>query len=122
MAGIGIEDGKAGPALGLTEMSRERRKRGYPRRTAVYQAYGTAGRLLYVGKSWDLERRLADHRRYTSWWHEVEHVEREWFDNQWLAEDAETFLVRTADPVHNIQCRGGPWQRNPTREPCHAAH
>jgi excinuclease UvrABC nuclease subunit len=88
----------------------------------VYQAFGAEDRLLYVGKSWDLKRRLEDHRRYTSWWHEVERVEHEWFDNQWIAADIETYLIRTADPVHNIQCRGGRLQRNPTRGPQDATH
>jgi hypothetical protein len=84
-------------------MSRQRRRRGLPRRTAVYQAFGAGDRLLYVGKSWDLERRLDDHRTKAGE-----------YDNQWIAADVETFLIRTADPVHNIQCRGGPLQRNPT--------
>ncbi|HEX3957746.1 MAG TPA: hypothetical protein VHZ03_14105 [Trebonia sp.] len=99
----------------LTALSRQRKRRGEPRRTAVYQAYGEAERLLYVGKSWDLECRLDDHRRYTSWWHEVRRVDCEWLADQWIAADIETFLIRTADPVYNIQCRGGPLQRNATR-------
>jgi hypothetical protein len=101
--------------LSITEMARQQKRRGEPRRTAVYQARGGSALLLYVGKSWDLERRLGDHRRYTPWWHEVQDVEHEWFDDQWIAADVETFLIRTANPVHNIQGRGGRWQRNPTR-------
>ena len=100
--------------MGLTEMARQRPRRGYPRRTAVYKAYGAADRFLYAGMSADPERRLGEHRRYTSWWHEVHRVDVEWFTDQWIAAEVETFLVRTAGPAHNIQCRGGPWQRNPT--------
>lgn len=97
--------------MGLTEMSRRRRRRGLPLRTAVYRFYGADGALLYVGMSENPAARMDDHHA-KPWWPQVCRRELEWFDNQWLAADEETALIRTAKPNYNIQCRGGPWQRN----------
>jgi hypothetical protein len=120
MPAIQDESQTARHQSGLTGISRQRKRRGEARRTAVYQAFGQNSRLLYVGMSCDPERRLGEHRRYSPWWPEVVRVDEEWFDNQWIAADVKTYLVRTSDPVYNIQCRGGPWQCNRTRGP-HAA-
>jgi prevent-host-death family protein len=70
-------------------------------RTAVYRLYDEAGRLLYIGISYQPEVRFEQHSELKSWWADVARREIEWFDDRPTAAAAEALAIRTEDPEYN---------------------
>src|SRR5699024_9013718 len=81
------------PAHGLLTVQRSRKEGGrrvpgyhrhtyysdmVNRETCLYRFYDSAGRLLYVGITMDLSRRLAKHRQ-RDWWPDVAEADYEYF-------------------------------------------
>jgi len=71
------------------------------RETCLYRFYDSAGRLLYVGITMDLSRRLAKHRQ-RDWWPDVAEADYEYFPGREAAKSAERVAIATEDPIHNI--------------------
>lgn len=69
--------------------------------TALYRLYDSAGRLLYIGISYQPDVRFEQHSESKSWWPEVARREVQWFDDRPTAAAAEAIAVRTEDPEHN---------------------
>jgi hypothetical protein len=110
-------------AIGTASRSGQRRLLGSrtATRTAVYRLFDACGRLLYVGKTIDLRKRLGEHRREQAWWPRVRWAEVRWFSDTPVAEDEELHSIREEGPLLNEQGRGGPRQRRatpPLQEPC----
>jgi predicted GIY-YIG superfamily endonuclease len=71
-------------------------------RTALYRLYDADDRLLYVGVTRDVDRRLAAHRNDKPWWPQVARRSVEWFDERGDAAKAETQAIRSETPAYNI--------------------
>ena len=68
--------------------------------TAVYRCYDE-DRLLYVGASFDVERRIRDHRTRSAWWLPSIVVAVTWYDSRTVALDAEAVAIRMERPAWN---------------------
>lgn len=73
------------------------------REAAVYRLYAPDGTLLYIGSSYDPDKRCEVHRR-APWWREVGRRTEEWFPNRSQAYAAETKAIWREKPKHNIAC------------------
>lgn len=80
--------------------------------TYVYRAYCLCGDLLYVGITRNLFSRLTGHARDRSRW-EQKAVRIEWdlYATRLAAERVEAHLIRTLDPIFNIQWRSLEFRR-----------
>ncbi len=74
----------------------------YKRRTALYRLYDVDGRLLYVGITFDLRNRWADHAQRKSWWEAVVRRDVEWHETRYSAEAAECAAILAERPAYNI--------------------
>lgn len=73
------------------------------RQTSLYRYRDAKGRLLYVGISGKLARRLHQHESGTRpWVHEATNITVEHFDTRAEALAAESEAIATEDPVYNI--------------------
>lgn len=70
------------------------------RQAAVYRLYGADGSLLYVGSSYNPERRYRDHYR-KPWWPLVVRRVEEWHPSKDDAYAAEMKAIAAERPVHN---------------------
>lgn len=70
------------------------------RRAAVYRLYGADETLLYVGSSFDPDRRLGDHRR-KAWGHLIAHRTVEWHPNRDVADATESRAIEAERPQYN---------------------
>lgn len=70
-------------------------------RSWVYQCYCAHGEMLYVGVTFNLERRLEEHRR-KEWWHHVGWIQSDLYASREQAFDVEAFYIRTYRPQYNI--------------------
>lgn len=57
--------------------------------THLYRLYDSAGVLLYVGISTNVERRLAEHRMLKHWYRSVARVKTDEYESRWRAALAE---------------------------------
>jgi predicted GIY-YIG superfamily endonuclease len=77
----------------------------------VYRCFDSAGRLLYVGASADLTRRLEAHRRSKPWWSEVAEVRSDYHADMEFAFAAEAQAIWREEPIYNqragIRTSGG---------------
>lgn len=71
------------------------------RKAAVYRLYGGDGTLLYIGSSYDPDKRCEAHHR-TPWWPDVARRTDEWFASRWKAYSAETAAIWKEQPRHNV--------------------
>lgn len=72
----------------------------------IYRLLDASGRLLYVGISNDLTRRLREHAKEKSWWHEVRgHFHVPCADRE-DAQRQESLAIQTENPKYNIVGRG----------------
>jgi predicted GIY-YIG superfamily endonuclease len=71
------------------------------RKAAVYRLYAADGTLLYIGSSYDPDKRCEAHH-HTPWWAEVARRTDEWFPNRWKAYSAETAAIWKEHPKHNL--------------------
>jgi hypothetical protein len=69
----------------------------------VYRLYAPDGTLLYIGSSYNPDKRCEVHRR-SPWWGEVGRRTEEWFPNRSLAYTAETNAIWSEKPKHNVAC------------------
>lgn len=70
--------------------------------TSLYRFYNDTGRLLYVGITKHLPRRLSEHSWSKNWWTEVMRIDVEHFDDRSDARAAELHAIRTERPEYNI--------------------
>ena len=66
----------------------------------VYRLYDSAGRLIYIGMTWDLTSRLRWHRRHLRgvWMR----CEEEWHANRREASRAERMAILRENPEFNV--------------------
>lgn len=76
---------------------------------AVYRAY-RGRKLLYVGSTCDLPRRIKEHERRRTWWPEVTRVTVKYHADRESAWAEEYAAIRKLRPVHNV---AGSEARNP---------
>lgn len=69
--------------------------------TALYRLYNREDRLVYVGVTYQLEKRLYQHARDKPWWPEVARQEVDWHEHRRLALAEETRLIELYDPPYN---------------------
>ena len=70
-------------------------------RTALYRFYNQGGDLIYVGVTYQLEKRLYLHSRDKPWWPQVVRQEVEWYENRAAALAEEARLIELYDPPYN---------------------
>lgn len=70
------------------------------RQAAVYRLYDAAGALLYIGSSYNPERRYRDHYP-KPWWSLVERRAEEWHPSKEAAYAAEMLAIAAEAPAHN---------------------
>ena len=71
-------------------------------RTDLYRYYDAAGRLLYVGISFNAIARAIQHRAHKDWWVDVVRMEVEHLPTRADALEAEREAVRLERPLHNV--------------------
>jgi hypothetical protein len=74
----------------------------YTRRTALYRLFDSAGRLLYVGITFNPSDRWRGHSGTKSWWKDVTRREVEWHTTRSAAERAETTAITDERPLYNV--------------------
>lgn len=74
---------------------------------AVYRHYADSGVLLYVGRSYNPDKRWGDLRRSQGWARYSVRRDDEWYPNMERATEAEQEAMRTEDPMFNLQCMPG---------------
>jgi hypothetical protein len=73
------------------------------RKAAVYRLFAADGALLYIGSSYDPDKRCEVHHRLP-WWREVGRRTEEWFPNRSQAYTAETKAIWREKPKYNVAC------------------
>lgn len=73
----------------------------------VYIARDERGAVLYVGSSGDIEKRLGEHSRTSSWWADVREIERIEVANRSLAYHREREFIVSLNPSCNDRSVGG---------------
>jgi predicted GIY-YIG superfamily endonuclease len=68
---------------------------------SVYRLYDSSDRLLYVGLSCDVARRLQQHKKTKSWWSDVALIKIKVFDDSEVMKIAEQEAIRLESPLHN---------------------
>ncbi len=76
-----------------------------PVRTALYRHFDAAGRLLYVGISFNSIQRTAQHRHGAHWFESIARIEIEWHPTRAAALAAEAIAIAKDAPAHNIAGR-----------------
>lgn len=87
------------------------------RQTAVYRLFDADDVLLYVGISANLNRRMVDHRRSSSWWPNVRRGAVTWYRNRTIARRKEAEAINTEDPRYNIRHHNPNTIREPSTTP-----
>lgn len=95
-------------ALGLPPVSKAPRVRysGPPRKGYVYRLFDAQGRLLYIGKTYNVRARLwgrGGHAHTKPWWPEVASVTATEYRTEEAALDAEAWAIRREKPLHNVE-------------------
>jgi excinuclease UvrABC nuclease subunit len=67
----------------------------------VYRAFDSEGRVLYIGQTCNLGRRISDHV-CSSWWCDAASITWEHFDSREDALEAERAAIRAERPPHNV--------------------
>lgn len=75
---------------------------------ALYRFYDAAGRLLYVGITADLPRRLGRHKRDRPWWADVTRVEVAHYPDRENALAAEAEAITDERPLYNVRHNARP--------------
>ncbi|MFL1904788.1 GIY-YIG nuclease family protein [Streptomyces tauricus] len=73
-----------------------------PRETAVYRLYDADGTLLYVGISYDVKIRFADHKANKDWWPSVATEDVRWFPGRDEAWAEEQRVIHEEHPRWNV--------------------
>jgi predicted GIY-YIG superfamily endonuclease len=69
----------------------------------VYRALDAEGRLLYVGCSMNVERRMAEHKAWGEWTHRVARLKLAGPYNYSTARRMEREAIQSEDPLFNAQ-------------------
>lgn len=75
----------------------------WERPTFVYRAFGTNGRLLYVGISDNWRARLRGHEKSSDWWAYVIRVDAELYESRHQAFAVESWALRYESPLWNSE-------------------
>jgi antitoxin (DNA-binding transcriptional repressor) of toxin-antitoxin stability system len=73
-----------------------------PRETAVYRLYDADETLLYVGITYDIKTRFADHKADKEWWPEVSTKEIRWLPDREAAWAEEQRVIHEEHPRYNV--------------------
>ena len=73
-----------------------------PRQTAVYRLYAADETLLYVGITYDIKTRFADHKANKDWWSNVAVKEVRWLPDRDAAWAEEQRVIREERPRWNV--------------------
>lgn len=84
-------------------------------RTALYRLYAADGTLLYIGISYDPDKRFEQHAKQKDWWPLVARRVVQWFDDRPTAAAAEAEAIRSEDPERN-GTYSPRWDRHSTRD------
>lgn len=68
----------------------------------VYRLFDADDQLLYVGLTYDLKKRLQQHRRKAKWWHSAAHGTAVLYPGLFAARRAETIALQTEGPAFNV--------------------
>jgi excinuclease UvrABC nuclease subunit len=68
----------------------------------VYRVYSADRRLLYIGMTFNLPRRIDDHGRGTWWWHAVDTIKLEHYNSRAAALRAEEAAIKRSGPLYNV--------------------
>lgn len=79
----------------------------------LYRIHDRHGRLLYVGISFDLARRLGQHAHAKPWWSQVTRIDVEQHPDRASAAQAEAAAIATEHPLHNVVHRDKTIRRAP---------
>jgi|HubBroStandDraft_2_1064218.scaffolds.fasta_scaffold11006_6 predicted GIY-YIG superfamily endonuclease len=74
----------------------------------VYRARDSAGRLLYIGYSRDIQARFRGHANTAPWYPEIDDISADWYSVKYEAVTAETAAIRAERPIWN-------WASSPDR-------
>lgn len=85
-------------------------------RHQLYRIRDTHGRLLYIGISFDLARRLGQHADRKPWWPDVATIELEHHENRASVVAAERAAIANEAPLYNVQHNAGRAERPLTPE------
>jgi len=72
------------------------------RRCAVYRLLDDYGRLLYVGSTVNVARRLSQHKASKWWYPRVASVAVEWYASEQQARDVEAVALEREQSEHNL--------------------
>lgn len=86
----------------MTTFAEHLRSVAADRPTAVYRFYDADERLLYVGITFSLGLRFAQHERGSEWWPHQRSVKVVWRESRTLAADEERTAIREEKPLHNV--------------------
>lgn len=87
-------------------------------KTTLYRYFDHSGRLLYVGISKSLIRRMNEHHESSDWSDIVDWIKCVQFDSRCEALDAEWVAIRDEDPEFNVVRRPPPyWKPGQTEIP-----
>lgn len=98
--------GRETPAAQPKEQLRVSRQR-----CALYRWRDDKLNLLYVGITYDVNRRSVGHARKSCWWVFARRQDVEWFPNRAEAEKAERDAIRNERPIFNRQHNDTPTAR-----------
>lgn len=76
-----------------------------PQGAFVYRVYDWAGRLVYIGMTSDLCRRMSTHRADSFWWPNAAQIEWEEYGERDAAARRESQLIAELDPPQNTHFR-----------------
>ena len=68
----------------------------------VYRCYAAGGKLLYVGKSCNICRRLSDHWSGSEWFQRVHTITLDYYEDAESAENAEVRAISEGCPENNV--------------------
>ena len=74
-------------------------------RYTLYRHFAADETLLYVGISFRKLQRLSEHRKLSSWFHDIAKITFESMPDRETALASERTAVQTENPVHNVQLR-----------------
>ena len=87
------------------------------RSTTLYRAYDVTSKLLYVGISHSLMRRLCEHKSTGVWHGDCATIRLEHFENRSEALKAEAEAIKNENPLYNKQ--GNSVGKQPVCGPAH---